>query len=282
MIDPEALVLLSASLMKEERRLADILGWWASVGSPLMSVQRLRSLTRQFPDQVKTCIGLVAVLSYRAGDHRWKQEAKGLEEPSWIRSGKGGKLPDLNHSATLWLRLRAGFGVGVKTDLLACLIGTQGTAMTIRQLSHATSYTAPALRAALQGMVIAGIVQATPQRPAMYRLDAHRWNILLSLDERSMVADAHGRSDGLPRWITWSGFFAFLCDTLVWSRDAATAEIGDYILSSRARDLYEKYAGLLKQSGIAVPDPSRYKGKAYLEGFETTVHTVLEWIDMHL
>jgi hypothetical protein len=39
-IDPEALLLLSASIRSSERRLDDVLGWWAAAGSTLLSVQR--------------------------------------------------------------------------------------------------------------------------------------------------------------------------------------------------------------------------------------------------
>ena len=34
-IDPEALVLVSLAMLDEERRLADMLAWWARVGSRL-------------------------------------------------------------------------------------------------------------------------------------------------------------------------------------------------------------------------------------------------------
>ena len=66
-IDPEALVLLSLLLRDAERRLDDFLGWWASSGATLLSVQRAHNLARWFPERGQERLGAFRSTCYRRG-----------------------------------------------------------------------------------------------------------------------------------------------------------------------------------------------------------------------
>ena len=281
LIDVEALLLLSAFLMEEERRLTDVLAWWAITGAHLTSVQRLHSLTKRFPDRVDRGLGMVADAAYRSGDRRWRKGARQEETPATMRSGKGTDRPDLTSPAALWLRLRAGFGIGVKTDLLAVLIGRRGHPATIRHLEEATAYTPPALRIALQGMTQAGFAVMTPHRPATYRVDVNPWQILIGFEPSAQLTERDTSPD-LPYWTTWHNLFAFLCDTLVWSEKVASEGLSAYLAASQARDIVEKYTAAFDETGLAVPEPTRYKGADYSRGFERTVQRVAEWVTARL
>ena len=52
-VDLEALVLLSLYHREHERRLADLVVWWARTGSRLTSVKRLLTIARRFPGQLR-------------------------------------------------------------------------------------------------------------------------------------------------------------------------------------------------------------------------------------
>ena len=111
-VDPEALILLSLGLEKEERRLGDMLFWWASVGSRLTSVQRIRTLAKDLPQDVQQSVGRYATLASAAGDRRWTRLAAKETPRPHDRRLKGPEVLNLAEASTLMLRLRAAFGVG--------------------------------------------------------------------------------------------------------------------------------------------------------------------------
>lgn len=55
-----------------------------------------------------------------------------------------------------------------------------------------------------------------------------------------------------------------------------------YLAASQARDIVEKYAAAFDETGIAVPEPTRYKGADYSRGFELTVQRVAERVTARL
>src|SRR5215207_212301 len=120
-IDPEATLRLSLSIRDYERRLDDVLAWWAEAGAHLTSVQRLTTLARRFPPAAQAGLGAFAAAALAAGDTRWTRQAAGATEPLESR-GKRGREPRLTGVPPLVLRLRAAFGVGVRADALAVLI----------------------------------------------------------------------------------------------------------------------------------------------------------------
>ena len=116
-IDPEALLLLSASMRSTERRLDDVLAWWAAAGSTLVSVQRTTTLLRRFPPAVRTGMAPFAAAAVEAGDGRWVALSRAADEGTLTSRGKRGGEPRLIPYPALMLRLRAGFGVGVKAEV---------------------------------------------------------------------------------------------------------------------------------------------------------------------
>jgi hypothetical protein len=168
------------------------------------------------------------------------------------------------------LRLRAGFGVGVKTDLLAILLSLGGTDATVRSLSEASGYTSAAIRRAAQEMEAAALVHGTHSRPAAYYVDPARWTELL---ENGMGSDGQG-------WRSFARIFAFLAWVDAWGdeqRDAAP-----YVASSAARDLYAEHRAAFELNRIRVPNPAASTGAEYLHAFASTVRTLAEWLRPNL
>lgn len=274
-IDPEALLLFSLYLWDAERRLRDFAYWWAGVGSELVSVQRTKTLMKSFPPEAEERLGTFARWAVDAGDKRWRRFVSD-EVPAVPggRSGKGLEKPRLGAPSALMLRLRAGFGVSAKADVLAYLLGIGEQSASTQETAEATQYSRATVGGALGDMARAGFIQETTGRPARYFAPAHPWAQLLELNGRD------GASEDAPAWRYWAGVFAFLAYS-----DRLAQETGgesDYLVSSRARDLYERYAAALEKSRIQVPQPNSYRGAAYLEGFQEAVRIVADWTERHL
>lgn len=269
-IDPEALLLLSAFIRPSERRLDDVLAWWAASGSTLLSVQRTTTLLRRFPPAARLGVAAFAVEAAKAGDGRWASMAKAATEETTLASrGKRGAEPRLASHPALMLRLRAGFGVGVKADLLGLLLAANGHADTIRTLSEASSYTPAAVRRAAQEMEAAGIVRRVKGRPVAYYADPERWAGLLGTS---------GGEGSAWRW--FAQVFAFLAWTCEWSEEHR--ESSPYIASTTARDLLEAHRSAFEQNRIAYPSFSGSFGESYVDPLAESVRAVAEWLRIDL
>jgi len=270
-IDPEALLLLSAAIRASERRLDDVLNWWATTGSTLLSVQRTTTLLRRFPPSTRSGVASFALAAVEAGDNRWRTLARASGGASLASRGKRGREPRLTPSPALMLRLRAGFGVGVKADLLGILLAMGGSDATVRNLAQASAYTPAAVRRAAQEMEAAAFIRGTHSRPVAYYVDPARWTAML---------DGSGPADSGQGWRNFAQIFAFLAWVGAWGDDQR--DVSAYVASTTARDLYETHRPAFELNRIPVPDPARSTGAAYLDGFAATVRMVSDWLEANL
>ncbi len=286
-IDPEALVLLSLSVRQHERRLDDQLLWWAGAGSWLMSVQRTRTLLGDFPPRVRAELSWFAALAVAGGDPRWKVFVDGGAK-SGGRPGKGPRELQFLEASTLMLRLRAGLGVGAKADMLAFLIGAasrsgeRAVAATVEVIAKAISYSVAATRRAANEMVVARLVRASEERPAVHSADASAWARVLRLHEASQVAEAGGRGWSeraeVPPWRFWAQMFALLAACVELGEDARFAAMAPVVQASRLRDVAERFRRPLGWNGIEWLDPRMFPGERYAEAFERMLTTVVGWV----
>ena len=258
-LDPEALVLASLALVPHERRLGDVLLWWTSAGSRLLSVQRIRSLSDRFATaDAESSLGAFAASAVEAGDRRWKRLAgpRGLD----ARPGKGADTPDLSDPSAVVLRLRAAFGVSAKADLFAALLGRERPS-TVRDLAESLGYSTVAVRVALGEMTLARVVVPTGASPAAYRAaDVAEWSALLAGGPR-------------PRWGDWAETFVLLLAIAEWGEDAAGWT--PYVASSKARDLAERHARPLRRLVPEAPSLDGHRGEAALVPFAATVRELV-------
>jgi hypothetical protein len=273
-IDPEALVLLTLAIRDRERRSGDVMAAWLRLGSGLLSVQRLKTLAKRFPPPVREAVGDFAREAAGAGDRRWVRHAavaSGDDEDD--RRKESGPLR-LTGGAALMLRLRAGFGVGAKADLLAFLLGMHGMPAELRVVATATGYTIRALRNASDEMTLARLIRAAGGTPVSYAADHRRWADLLEIhrteDGNRAVAD-------VPPWRFWWVAFAFLTEVMAWGQAAETEGWSPYVASSRARDLVEGSLPRLRYLRWRMPDPGSSPGTAYLDAFARLVDEAAQW-----
>lgn len=103
----------------------------------------------------------------------------------------------LNDDPAIMLRLRLGFGVGVKADLITYLLARVHEWATVREISEATAYAPAAVRRAAEDLAAARLVESLERQPASYRITYGPWRTLLALEERP------------PRWASWQERFVF-------------------------------------------------------------------------
>jgi hypothetical protein len=266
-VDPEALVLLSLGLRDYERRLWDILAWWGAAGSPLLSVQRIKNLVSRYPEPVGLRLGEFALLAFETGsDFRWKALTGSNHGPKVRRQKKGRAEPEVIEPSALVLRLRLGLGVGVKTDILSYLLGIRGSWASVKDMAAATCYSNRAIRRAAEEMAAARLIYAKAGTPTEYHVYPQLWAQLLEIREP------------IPSWRFWHAPFAFVAHCLQWMEENISRD-ATYVMSSHARDLFERHRQAFTWNQIAVPEPGDYRGVDYLEAFSDTVMKLVDWFE---
>lgn len=248
-VDPEALVLISLTLMRNEPRLGDLLHDWTVLNSDLLSVQRLKNLAASYPEATKTRLSWLArIASEQAKDLRWRSLLADVQpghdpvsESELVRANKRRAIRvRLEEPATLMLRLRLGFGVGVKADVLVVLIGKAGEAATVREMSGETGYTVAAVRRAAEDMAAARLVHATTGQPVTFRADPKAW------------AGVLGLSGGVPMWRSWHERFAFVAAYLSWSEAVGARPFTPYTFGVKGRELLERHKAAFERDHVVV------------------------------
>ncbi|MFQ6046616.1 MAG: hypothetical protein ACE5PT_09735 [Gemmatimonadales bacterium] len=239
-VDPEALILGSLGLESAEPRLWVVMRDWLREGTRLLSVQRLENTCRLFDESIKSHLGRVAwVAVHEAMDARWRRLAKGVEPPSSDGARRRSRGVALDAPAALILRLRSAFGVGVKADVLAFLLGRSAEPSRTALIVRATAYTQPSVFRALKELVAAGLVNASRSAPAEYWVDVAPWRRFLRLAERA------------PPWCYWSDVIAYGLRFLGWAAARSERPATDYALGALWRSLAEEGESVFTLTGIA-------------------------------
>ncbi len=266
-VDPEALVLGSFALSGHEPRLWRVARLWARFAARLLSVQRAKNLARRFPASITDRLSEFAQLAVVHGaDQRWRSIARDSPLTKSTDRREPEATPVLEGGAPLMLRLRLGFGVGIKADVVSQLVGLAGGRYTVQQVASATAYYGRAVRRALEELVAAGFVEARPTAPASYRVDLAKWADLLAIT-----------IDDPPAWRPWASVYSFVAALDAWSRRPAPQS--EFVLASEARDLVAQHAEALESAGVGLPALSTHRGEAYLEPFRIALEELAEFVD---
>jgi hypothetical protein len=255
--------------------LNDLLAGWARAGSSLLSIQRLKTLAKAYPEAVREQVPDFARYAADAGDRRWRIHATDPDAtvgPSPRKKDIG--APRFTEGPMLMLRLRAGIGVGAKADLLTFLLGLQGAAAELKRITLATAYSDRAMRTAAEEMTLARFIHRVEGPPSEYRADPKTWGGVLEFHQAN---PRHAANSGVPRWRFWSVAFAFLTAVIDWERQANREGWSDYVASSRARDLMEMHRRRLRHTDVAVTDTANARGADYLGSFANIVQEVSAW-----
>jgi hypothetical protein len=265
--DPEALILFTLEVARGEPRLFDELLDWMLVNEPLLSVRRLRALCVDDTDRVllEGALGWLATQRPRArlagasrvpgpallehlfrpaGPSSMNDEsfaAVGLARPPVRPSGKS-SVPDGRLPINLSFRLRQILGVGIRSETIRILLGTGAPWVSAQTLARASGFSKRNVHEALSGLAAAEVIEAvTVGSVQRYIADRDAWAALLHTDPAM-----------LPEHRDWPQLLGALRRILRFTGHAQHAQLSNYLLGSRTRELLEEIRGDLAFAGIPV------------------------------
>jgi hypothetical protein len=279
--DPEALLLLTFEVGREEPRLFEEVLDWLVTNERLISVQRLRNLARDDSDRAL----VEAVLAWLGQKRRRprleaKQGASETDEPQSFfrgsqipigdpdpaflaqgflkpRSEPSGKSqgPDTNLPINFAFRLRLLLGIGVRSEAIRVLLTARAPWLNVQTLAASTGYTKRNVQEGVASLRAAGVLESW-ELGNEQRFEAQRehWASFLQLDE-------------LPQHVDWPQLLAAYRLILRWLADPTNQGLSEYMLQSEARTLAEQVAPDLQLAGIAIDGGNRANDEDYLERF---------------
>jgi hypothetical protein len=268
--DPEALLLLSFEVGREEPRLFEEVLDWLVRNERLVSVQRLRNLVRDDDDRalVEAVVGWLgqrrrrsrleareapaggpteAEPFFRGSDLPVADPdpaflAQGFLKPKSEPSGKS-QAPNVLLPINFAFRLRLLLGIGARAEASRVLLTSEAPRVNVQVLAASTAYTKRNVQEAVASLTAAGaLLSFEVGNEQRFSIPRDRWAQLLDLDD-------------LPLHQDWPQLFAAYRKILRWLADPAHEELTDYMLSSEARTLAEEVRPDLQFAGIAIDTP---------------------------
>ena len=274
--DPEALILLSLEVGREEPRLIDEVLDWLAVNERLISVQRLRNLITDEQDRalVEGAIGWLAGRRRRARlTPKNAEEAPLRREPFYRRVAfviaepdpaflAQGLLkppveprlhshpPDLEAPIAFAFRLRALLGFGARAEAMRVILTVDAPWMSVQAIAASTAYTKRNIQEALGQLRAAGTLRSSALgNEQRFQAPRQRWADFLDLEE-------------FPSHRDWPQLFAAYRHLLRWVVAHETAGLSPYMLASEARILAEGLSDDLRFAGVPF-DASGPPGEDY-------------------
>lgn len=273
--DPEALLVLTFEVGREEPRLFDEVLDWMLVNERLISVQRLRNLAEDEDDRalVEAVLGWLgqnrrrARLGARSNSEASTEpqpffrglrlkvtdpdpafHAQGFLKPVTERSGKS-QAPDLSLPINFAFRLRLLLGIGVRAEVMRILLTVTAPWVNAQTLAGMTAYTKRNVQEAASALSATG--EATAQSVSnenRFAAPRERWARFLELEP-----------EDLPRHENWPQLFRIWRAVLRWLGDPAIEDLSDYMLASELQTLLESVESDLLLSGFPLDlgDPTR-------------------------
>ena len=240
-VDPEALCLASLFFRDHEPRLWVVMTDWIRHGASLLSVQRLKNLMRQFPDLSDGVKELARVAWHQGKEARWKSflgsSRSRTSEPRATTKQRSGGLA-LTAPPALLLRLRTAFTVGVRSDLLAFLLG-QPLRVSVATAAGSLGYSVPPVFRALQDLRASGFVRSAEfQSGAEYWVDAFQWYEVL------------GGKQALAPWGFSREILTYVCAAFTLENDRRHRRGSDYARANALRELAMQHEADLLRAGV--------------------------------
>lgn len=155
-VDPEALIALTAELGDADARLRDVSTDWCVAYGRYVNGSRLRQVTRELGTPPETIGEYVATVA-ASGGPSWPMATQ--PRPEYTTRGKA-RLDTALPRPRLRIRMRAAFGVNARADVLAALLVAPKNGLSIADLARTTRFTKPNVAFAVDALVLAGLLEA--------------------------------------------------------------------------------------------------------------------------
>jgi len=289
--DPEALLVFSLEIARDDARLFDELLDWLRANGGIVSGRRLAALARH--DSARPVVAAAVEWAARHGSplrlggglatppgeprplfrHSGLPGradeiflAHGLVKPPTVPSGKSSP-PDLELPINLAFRLRRHFGVNARAEIVRFLLTTGVPNATALAISIAAASTKRNVSEALASLSAAGDVQRWwVGNEARYEIDRERWAAFLGLE-----------LDRIPGHRDWPQLLHALAEIRRWLDRSDLDGLSDYQRASEARQLLKRLEPALGAAGVSVSASGR--GADYWPTFVETVETILARIE---
>jgi hypothetical protein len=155
-VDPEALIALTAELGDADARLRDVSTDWCVAYGRYVNGSRLKQVVGELrtpPDAIGEYVATVAV----SGGPAWPMATQ--PRPEYATRGKA-RLDSARSRSRLRIRLRAAFGVNARADVLAALLAAPQNGLSVADLARKTRFTKPSTAFAVDALVLAGLLEA--------------------------------------------------------------------------------------------------------------------------
>ena len=154
-VDPEALIALTAELADADARLRDVSTDWCVVYGRYVNGSRLKQVVRELrtpPGAIGQYVATVAA----GGGPAWPMATQ--PRPDYAARGKA-RLESALAPPQLRIRLRAAFGVNARADVLATLLADPQIGLSVADLARRTRFTKPNVAFAVDALVLAGLLE---------------------------------------------------------------------------------------------------------------------------
>lgn len=290
--DPEALLVFTLDVARDEPRLFDEVLDWLCVNGSLVSGRRLTRLAGADPEVdglVRAAVAWAAKhgSTLRLGGARGPQSVvpltvsrSGNEPPRTDETfGRHGFLkpptgpsrksttPSPQAPINFAFRLRMLFGVGSRAEILRFLLTSGVPQATTLAIAEAAVSTKRNVNEALNDLASAGaITRFVVGNEARYSIDHVRWARFLEIEESS-----------IPSHRDWPALLRALAEIHRWLVTPGVESYGDYLQASEARRLVERVKPELIRAGVSVQDHG--DGPAYWPSFVATVENALRLLE---
>jgi hypothetical protein len=259
--DPEALLLFTFEVAREDPRLFDEVLDWLATNEPLVSVQRLRNLCVDPID--RALVGAALDWSQRTRG-RTRPEAVGaavepleplfrsvpitrdnlddsflrfgFERPVAHASGKS-QIPGFRDPISFAFRLRRLLGVGVRAEVIRALLTIRAERLSGKIITATAAFAQRNVREGLNQLVDAGVIDVVEISDDRYFSIRHaEWAAALGLDS----------APDLPFHHDWIPIYRALTQIVRWLGEPGLDDLSPYVLSSQARTLVDRLADDLR------------------------------------
>jgi len=293
-IDPEALLLFSLEIGRDDPRLFDEVLDWVVVNERLVSIRRLRNLAREDADRAlmgallawlvrlrprarlagksgdATRVGEVQPL-FRSTSTPIRDPDEAFLEHGYLRARHeprgNSQPPDPSLPVNFAFRLRHLLGVGARAEVTRVLLGVDAPRVSVQVIAESAGYAKRNVHEALTSLVAARVVDVvTLGNEQWFSAPHERWAALLEVP-----------SSELPSHRDWPAVLLALRRVSRWLADPRTETLSDYMRASDARKLVEEIRPWLEFAGVPVVDTGA-SGADYWHDFASTVRGALRTI----